>query len=416
MANGLWNAVKDCHFQHLKFLVDSGLSVNQRNTNGQHTLIAALNIEDDEKRLRMFRYLLSRKADFRAFDRTTGRDILMWAVFLNKQAEAEITMLELAGDINFHKKDKYGRTIVHYATMRGNTDLLQSIVTQMKKFDVSVDIPDNEGFTPYMLAKRLGYDACAEILLTEGEASPHIFDKNRKTIFQWADEGQKEQLDHLNDDKDKKISTYKLLGRLPALREAQFEVSQVQIVPSYKDKQLLDNAIKERKQIDDTHVKDFGRIAARRNLSKSMSKLDEIVKESATSSQMRRLSVTSNTSTKSLDDAIRWLNIKHDPEELNKKFLRKRAISTSIPELMTILEQQSTASYRSVAKVNVVEEEIKEAEKLREGMKSTMAIIFGKDGRKKVITKDEKNQKNKLSTIQEIRSGRNSMITRNKLH
>lgn len=417
MANGLWNAVRECRFQQVRFLVDSGLTVNKQNPDGQHTLVCALQIKDADKRLKMFRYLLNHGANYRAFDKKTGRDILLWAVYLNRRAEAELVMFELAGDLDFHKKDKLGRTIIHYATMRGNTELLNSIISQMRKFYISVDVRDNEGFTPYMLAKRLAFEECAEILLNEGEASPHQFDQNRKTIFQWADDGEKEVIDQITSDNNKKISTYKSLGRLPALKDANFEVSQVHIVESYKDKFLLEKTIQRENTIEHAQVQDFSRAAARKRkmLSKSLTNLadDQLYDENSVSGRLRRISLNSAQSTKSLDDAIRWINLKHDPQELNKRLSQKKSVNASLPALMTILEHQSCKSYRPYVKENTETLEKAMAISRSKPIGSTMAIIFGKDGKKTVHKKEnEHNLKDKqLATIKEIASGRNSIVT-----
>ena len=425
MAGGLENAIRDCRFQQLRFLVDSGLSVNHKNRIGQHSLVTALHIENPEKRWKMFQFLLQHKADFKAYDPVTKRDVLLWAVFLDRKEEAKLIMQKLSGDIDYHTKDKFGRGVIHYATMRGNEDLLKYIVQTMRKYDVNVDIRDGEGFTPYILAKRLGYQACVDILLTYGDASPHQIDQSqKKTAFQWESEGQKEKENFLKTDKEKKIATYKLLGRLPQLKEAHFDVSRVDIVESYKDRNLLSTSLKKEVPWKHRDIRDFGRVAARVRKYKSLSSLADVGRtdKETISGRLRRLSLSTAVSHNSIDDALRWINIEHNHSTLTEKVSpQQRSVVGSIPDIMTILEQQCSKAYRPVASDEAPSVAAEDTHKST-GTTSTMAIIFGKDGKKKIIKKeaqafqgskhDKKGRNKRLSAIKEVgTNGKNSVLT-----
>ena len=57
MANGLYQAVMECRYQQVRWLLDSGLSLRSTNSQGRSLLVAALHIKDDKRRQHMFRWV-----------------------------------------------------------------------------------------------------------------------------------------------------------------------------------------------------------------------------------------------------------------------------------------------------------------------------------------------------------------------
>ena len=439
MANGLYTAVRECRFKQLQFLVESGLTVNQKNKDDQHTLVAALQIENETKRGRMLKYLIRHKANCRAFDNKTKRDVFLWACFLSRTKEAEMILEYIEEDMDFCKKDAFDRTALHYATMRGNNELLSFLCQKMAKYELSVDIRDAEGFTPFLLAKRLGFDDCADILLKEGLASPYQFDiKSRKMGHDWEEEGTKEHLGNLSVTNKKQVAMYKTLGRLPALKRASFDSTKVNVVASKKDKHFLSVAEKKEDPLSHRDIADFSRQASK-NPKRSMSlgdlsNLEADEKEMRLSQSVQDLTIPvafpvsarSSNSTgsgpnklhsrtesaltmASTDEALRLINLNTPlPQDDNESNFSsppdtyRSSIQDSIPEMMTILEEQCSEAFRPKAKP-------KPKDLTRQPTisptKSTMAIIFGRDGSKKVVKKEVTHKFNrpnrKLSSIKE---------------
>ncbi|XP_062523738.1 myotrophin-like [Corticium candelabrum] len=66
------------------------------------------------------------------------------------------------------KKDKWGRTAIHYAAICNHVTIIEKLFF----LGVSVDINDNEGCTPLWLAASNGHVSCVDFLLNH-RASPH---------------------------------------------------------------------------------------------------------------------------------------------------------------------------------------------------------------------------------------------------
>ena len=267
MSNGLFEAVRKCHFRQLRFLVESGISLNHRNADDEHVLLTALQIEDATKRNRMVRYLLRNKASCLATDRQTKRDIFLWACFLARTDEAPLILDTIEETVNFHRRDAFGRTALHYATMRGNAELTRFLCQKMTRFNLTVDVRDDEGFTPFLVAKRLGFSECEKILLEEGMASPCQFDLDeRKTGHDWQVQGEREHLENMSDKNRQQVAIYKTLGRLPALQRAGFDSSRVSVVKSRKDRQFLARTDARQDPMLPRKLRDFGKLRVERAL------------------------------------------------------------------------------------------------------------------------------------------------------
>ena len=72
MAQAFYRAISACHFTHVQFLVDSGLSTALRRNN--MALFLALNIQNPGKRQRMFMYLLKSGANYWKPDAEAGEE------------------------------------------------------------------------------------------------------------------------------------------------------------------------------------------------------------------------------------------------------------------------------------------------------------------------------------------------------
>lgn len=226
--------------RQVKLLLRSGLNVNIKNDKGQNLLVAALKIENPEKRYRMFRMLLTKGVNMFSVDPSTGRDVLIWACALNRHREMALVLAEGTSGLDLCRRDGRGFTCLHYAAMSGNKDTCKLLCEAIHRVGLSVDIPNNQGFTPFILAKRLGHGHCIAVLLKVGHASPHQFDNvHYKMAENWGHQGRKERTSVDRKLVAQRIIALKTLGRMPQLHDANYQPSDVKIVASKQEKSLM---------------------------------------------------------------------------------------------------------------------------------------------------------------------------------
>ena len=94
------------------------------------------------------------------------------------------TLLNRASlDINFNTQDQNGDTPLMHAVRTSNHSLVRLLVTIMQKLNIDVDVRNNNDITPYLEAKRLGYEEIGNVLKSLGRACqtlqifPLVFDE-----------------------------------------------------------------------------------------------------------------------------------------------------------------------------------------------------------------------------------------------
>ncbi|KAK3089385.1 hypothetical protein FSP39_003175 [Pinctada imbricata] len=190
MANNLFHSVFKGRFRKVKLILDRGYNVNNKNNYGYSVLIAALHIEDDVKRDKMFRYLMHRHADITAKDPKHGRSILSWASLLGRNDQVVLMLESLKGDFDLREQDYDGMTALHQATQSGHIDVVRTLVQEFRKYRLSVDVADRLGLTPYLHAKRLGYTEICNILQVDGRACPGQSDSfTFRSSSEWSEIG-----------------------------------------------------------------------------------------------------------------------------------------------------------------------------------------------------------------------------------
>ncbi|XP_064621842.1 uncharacterized protein LOC135484374 [Lineus longissimus] len=222
MSGQLFKAVLDGRFFQVKTLLKCGVKISSKNQDGYGVLVAALHIEDAEHRESMFKYLLKRNADPMAMDDDTGRSVLAWACCLNRIEQVAKILQMCQGDIDFSQKDKSGKTVLHHAVISGNTSVVKMLVATMKKYGLSVDIPDRLGLTPFLYSKKLGYAELADILRKEGRASNKQFDS---TLYRsgtvWYEDGQKQRQKEQAHLKRVEKEWYRMNGKMPVFERTE---------------------------------------------------------------------------------------------------------------------------------------------------------------------------------------------------
>lgn len=171
MGNNLFNSVYKCRFRKLKLMLDKGLNVNTLNDYGYNVLIGALHIHDNENRGKMFKFLINRNANPHFKDERHGRSVLSWSCILGRPAELQMLLDMFIGELDLLEKDFNGMTPLHHSCQIGNEEIVTILCKECRRYRLSVDVHDKLGLTPYLHAKRLGYQQIAKVLNEVGLAS-----------------------------------------------------------------------------------------------------------------------------------------------------------------------------------------------------------------------------------------------------
>ncbi|XP_052791150.1 uncharacterized protein LOC128225148 [Mya arenaria] len=235
LGSNLFHSVFKGRIKKVKFLIENGVNVNNRNDYGYSVLLAALHIDNPEKRSKMFRYLLNNEADPFAKDPRYKRSALAWSAILGRNEQTNVLLDNYMGELNLHEKDRDGMTPLHLATISGHTDVVTSLVREMTKFGTSVDVPDNMGLTPYLHAKRLGYGLIADILKEEGGASAGQGDMYTfKRADEWREIGIKERNEEVKQRRNTLYEHAAMAGSARMLMEFEGPGYEIITIPSPK--------------------------------------------------------------------------------------------------------------------------------------------------------------------------------------
>lgn len=168
-GNALLKAVLSGRPRQVRLLLDNNCDVNITDECGQTPLIYAAQVECDKTRNRLIRILLFRGATVDLED-VTGRNALMWACISGNYSDVALMLDHLDVDIDLNKRDVNGRTALFHAVTTGCAAMVKSIILVLNKYGMSVDVSDDNGTSPLMQAIKLGYDVCASILQSVGNA------------------------------------------------------------------------------------------------------------------------------------------------------------------------------------------------------------------------------------------------------
>ena len=209
LANSLFHSVYKCRYQKTKFLLEKGYVVNSKNDYGYNALFAALQIENGPSRRKMLRLLLEYDVDPFECDGKHKRNTLHWAAHMGRSEEIKIIFESYMGEFDFHQRDKGGMTPLHLAACAGHADVVRNIVKEMVRYGMTVDVTDYLGLTPYLHAKRMGYDDIAAILVNDGKASAGKADEfSFKKAEEWREIGIQERSRHIMDTQLSKAAIY----------------------------------------------------------------------------------------------------------------------------------------------------------------------------------------------------------------
>ena len=178
-------AICERRFKQVRSFIDLGVNLNSKDSDGKTALIQLCSVQPDSLAISIASRLLKRGAKIGVKD-SNGLSALSTAVIKQKEDMIKL-FLEEAGNFDLNSKDKKGNTALFYAAEVGNFNILNALVIALQKYQLSVNVPNNEGTTPLIQACMNGNIACARFLIKEGKAAMNNRDwVHRKTALEWA--------------------------------------------------------------------------------------------------------------------------------------------------------------------------------------------------------------------------------------
>ncbi|ESP03115.1 hypothetical protein LOTGIDRAFT_171719 [Lottia gigantea] len=362
-ANSFYQNVRHGRLRYLKALLDRGVNVNCKNDFGENVLVAALRIDNDVKRRKAFKYLIKKGADIHFKDEKHGRSVLLWVCYFGRENELSVLLKEVGSELDIQEKDNQGSTCLHYATSMNSSTMVLALVKMFNRIRISVDIADGQGFTPYILARRLGHRDVANILLKQGNASPAQFDSKRfRTCREWSQYGKWERYSEVKTREMKEMAINKVRGDFKTASEE---------FPSSRSTSDSDQAASEPEKIELPSL----------NIQKLSSAQQSVTPEDNVDGfkRLRTGSITAMSllDMTSLDRGHLVRNFQRSEFDTTKSADYNKDIYGNLSSIMQILSQQNSTSFRKSVKeapppVHILEH-IESKPKV-----SSLAIIMGK--------------------------------------
>lgn len=198
----LVKAIEQKRFKQAELLLQLGDNVNQQEKlSGKTPLLAVCSLEDEIVACRITKKLLHRGADVCLKD-VQGTSPLMQACKLGKEKLAQV--LIDSQECDFGASDNKGDTALIYSVEAGNSRITKALTEAMNIYNVRVaDKANNKGETPLIKAMKLKLNACREVLLNDGKASPQARDFDLKLNAREWELYLKEKEEKENEDKAK---------------------------------------------------------------------------------------------------------------------------------------------------------------------------------------------------------------------
>nr|XP_054762949.1 uncharacterized protein LOC129269472 [Lytechinus pictus] len=194
MTQRLTEAIVRLRYRQIKALLDQGVNINNKLDDGRTPLMVTLDVPDDEKRRHMFRFLVHHGAEMLESD-SDDVTIFQHCCRLGFLDLMEI-ILKKAGvsAVNMMGRDKHGRNALYHAVASEDEIIVNKVLDHIDLRQQSVDVPDNDGLTPLLFARRLGLTNIADLLIKRGKANPRICDRQmHMNAEEWAEAARRKE-------------------------------------------------------------------------------------------------------------------------------------------------------------------------------------------------------------------------------
>lgn len=157
----LLDVIKNGYFQQVRFLVEHGEDLDQRDSEKRTALMLCAFIEPEAWGVGICRLLIENGATLYFKDRY-GLNAFHYAVIYERLDLVRVYLKAI--DFNLNEGDKEGNTALHYAVRAGNVTITRLIAQMYVKYGLRFDKANNDGFTPLQEAHRLNKRKCGKIL------------------------------------------------------------------------------------------------------------------------------------------------------------------------------------------------------------------------------------------------------------
>jgi 6-pyruvoyl-tetrahydropterin synthase len=214
------NAIRQSQYRQLELFIRHNYNLNVTTKDGRNGLFFALDISDARKRRRMIRFCLDHGIDALHKENINGYTPLHEAIARQQVDSVQLLLANAGGEINWRSFDVRGRTILHQAVESNNVSIVEALVTVMNHYGVTVDIPDKNGLSPYLLATKLHLRDIAEILVNKGHASRQQSDlPTHRTANDWEIAGIEEHRLFVRDKLQQEIDKAMKEGKINKVRK-----------------------------------------------------------------------------------------------------------------------------------------------------------------------------------------------------
>lgn len=159
----LLDIVKNGYFQQVRYLVDHGANLNQRDSEKRSVMMLCAFVEPEEWGVGICRLLIERGAILDFKDKY-GLNAFHYAVIYERLDLVKVYLNAIDFDLN--EKDKFGNTALHYAVKAGNSTITRMIVQTCRKYQLSLDTRNNDRLTALQMAHKAGHRKCTRYLQT----------------------------------------------------------------------------------------------------------------------------------------------------------------------------------------------------------------------------------------------------------
>ncbi|ELU00644.1 hypothetical protein CAPTEDRAFT_207507 [Capitella teleta] len=162
MESSVVNAISKGFFQQVRFLVELGLNVNEREASTGRTPLCALALLDSSKwAISMARLLIEHGARIGMRDKR-GLNAFHYAVIYERTKLMSIYLRAI--DFNVNQGDMHGNTALHHAAASGNVESVHLILNTLIRYKMTVHQVNQAGATALAHALELGQVECAMLI------------------------------------------------------------------------------------------------------------------------------------------------------------------------------------------------------------------------------------------------------------
>ena len=157
----LIDTIKSGYFQQVRFLIDRGDNLDQRDSERRTALILCSFLEPDVWGVGICRMLIENGAKL-YFRDIYGLNAFHYACIYERVDLVRVFLKAI--DFDLIQGDRQGNTALHYAVKAGNSVIVRMIVQAYVKYRINFDKQNNDGFTALEEAYKYNNRKCIRII------------------------------------------------------------------------------------------------------------------------------------------------------------------------------------------------------------------------------------------------------------